>query len=266
MWTLTKHYYLHPLYKFIQPGNRYYLFKDLIRCNCLDVLQTIKFLTLLYTARGVFVILPTLRPESLLQPRQQLCLGRGSSQAPLQSRSSHALRAAALPACSLAVQRMLPWGRVVPLATSPAKDCPCCPESLCWHCLRGTAALPELCRVGRPRLSTGGIFALSFLFCSLFSQVSSTDLALGKHCELIRSSSEWGVHLPAPSYSQNNPKLLGQLPQSFLPSLPLLFPSKHCSRFNIKAPSNAFIPFFWSSFKLTSFFKLHRSSLLICIW
>lgn len=178
----------------------------------------------------------------------------------------HCNPAAAMPACSLAVQRMLPWGRVVPLATSPAKDCPCCPESLCWHCLRGTAALPELCRVGRPRLSTGGIFALSFLFCSLFSQVSSTDLALGKHCELIRSSSEWGVHLPAPSYSQNNPKLLGQLPQSFLPSLPLLFPSKHCSRFNIKAPSNAFIPFFWSSFKLTSFFKLHRSSLLICIW
>lgn len=36
----------------MQPGNRYYLFKDLIRCNCLDVFQTIKFLILLYTARG----------------------------------------------------------------------------------------------------------------------------------------------------------------------------------------------------------------------
>lgn len=97
------------------------------------------------------------------------------------------------------------------------------------------------------------MLALSFLSCSPLSQVLSTDVALRKHCELIRSSSARGVHLPAPAYSQNKPKLLGQLPQSLLPSLPLLFPSKCCSHFNIKALSNPFIPFFSSSFKLTGF-------------
>lgn len=56
------------------------------------------------------------------------------------------------------------------------------------------------------------LLTLSFLFCFLLSQVSPTDLALGKHFELIRSSSEWGVNLPAPSYSQNKLQVLGQLP------------------------------------------------------
>lgn len=199
---------------------------------------------------GFFVILP----ESLPQPRQQLCLGRGgftSTTAVLQQPCTQSCSPAG---SSLAVQRMLSWERVLPLAISPAQDSPCCPESLLalsWEELQ-----PSLNSAGLGAQATAEdkfLLILSFLFCSLLSQVSSTDLALGKHCELIRSSSEWGVHLPAPSYSQNKPKLLGQLPQSLLPSLPLLFPSKCCSHFNIKALYNPFIPFFSSSFKLPSF-------------
>lgn len=184
--------------------------------------------------------------------------GQGGSQAPLQSCSSHALRAAALQAapCLLpcSTEDVL-MGERCPLGHLTSQGLPLLPREPLGTVLRG-----EL----QPSLNSAGLGAqapaedeflliLSFLFFSLLSQVWSTGLALEKHCELIRNSSEGGVHLPAPSYSQNKPKLLGQLPQSLLPSLPLLFPSKHCSHFNIKALYNPFIPFFSSSFKLTSF-------------
>lgn len=162
MWILTKHYYLYPLYKFKQPGNRYYLFKDLIRCNCLDVLQTIKFLTLLYTARGFlsFCLPWGLNPSPsqgsssawaggftsttavLQQPCTQSCSPAGSSLlAPLQYRG-----------CSHG-REVSPWPSHQP-RIAPA------PQRASWHCPeRGTAALPELCRVGSPGPSRGWIFA-----------------------------------------------------------------------------------------------------------
>lgn len=117
----------------MQPGNRYYLFKDLIRCNCLDVLQTIKFLTLLYTARGFLSFcLPWGLNPSPSRGSSSAWAG-GCSQAPLQSPAamqSEQQPCRQLPACSLAVQRMLSRERDVPLAILSAKDHPCCPESL----------------------------------------------------------------------------------------------------------------------------------------
>lgn len=173
MWTLTKHYPLYPPYKFMQPGNRYYLFEDLIRCSCLDVLQTIKFPTLLYTAGG---FLSFCLPSTTTVP-QQLCTQSSSPAG--SSLLAHLHYRDAL--CK----------RDVPLATSSAKDQLCCPGSLLalsWEELQPSwisAGLGAHAPAEDEFLQTS-----SFLFCSLLSQVSSTDLAFGKHCELIRSSSE----------------------------------------------------------------------------
>lgn len=228
----------------------YYLFKDLIRCNCLDVLQTIKCYTELegfcHFAYLEAWIPPPAKAASL--PGQ----GRFARTAVPQQPCTQSSSPAGSSLLAHLQHRGCSHGRDVPLATLSAFHGPCCPESLpalAWEELQ-----PSLNSAGfgaqAPAEATF-LLALSFLFCSLLSQVLSTDVALRKHCELVRSSSEWGVHLPAPSFSQNKPKLLGQLPQSLLPSLPLLFPSKRCSHFNIKALSNPFIPSFSSSFKLT---------------
>lgn len=140
----------------MQPGNRYYLFKDLIRCNCLDVTQTIKFLTLLYTARGFLSFCP---PWGLTPSPS---LGRGVHKhhcSPPAAMHWEQQPCRQLPACSPAVQRMLsrkrhvpPWppfrARITPAAQRAAGTV-----------LRGAAARPELSRAGSPGPSRGWIFA-----------------------------------------------------------------------------------------------------------
>lgn len=115
MWTLTKHYPLYPPYKFMQPGNRYYLFEDLIRCSCLDVLQTIKFPTLLYTAGG---FLSFCLPSTTTVP-QQLC-----------TQSSSPAGKSCLLICTtemLSVRETSPWPPHQPRISSAA-------QGACWHC------------------------------------------------------------------------------------------------------------------------------------
>lgn len=247
----------------MQPGNRYYLFKDLIRCNCLDVTQTIKSLTLLYTARGFL----------------SFCPPWGLTPSPSQGRGVHKHHCSALQPCT---ESSSPAGSSLP-ARVQDRGCSHGREmSPLGHLSRqGSPLLPrELLALSweelQPSLNSAGLGAqapaegeflltLSFLFCFLLSQVSPTDLALGKHFEWIRSSSEWGMHLPTPSYSQNNPKFLGQLPQSFLPSLPLLLPSKRCFHLTSRLfliPSLLFshIPSNWQVL------KVHQPCWLICIW
>lgn len=100
---------------------RSHLFKDLIRCNLLDILQPIKFLTLLYKARGFLSFCLLQVPEFLPLTSQHLRLGRRGSQGHLQSLSSNAI--GAQQPCrqhcirSLAAWLMLAGKRAIPLAS-----------------------------------------------------------------------------------------------------------------------------------------------------
>lgn len=125
MWTLTKHYTLYPPYKFMQPGSRYYLFEVLIRCNCLDVLQTIKLLTLLYTAGG---FLSFCLPSTTTVP-QQLCT-QSSSPA-----GSSLLAHLQYRGCSH-VREMSPRPSHQPRITSAA-------QGACWHCPERNCSPPR---------------------------------------------------------------------------------------------------------------------------
>lgn len=96
-------------------------------------------------------------PESLPQPRQQLCLGRGgftSTTAVLQQPCTQSSSPAG---SSLAGQRMLPWQRC-PLGHLTSPGWPLLPREPAGTALRGTAAPPELCRLGSPGTSAGWIF------------------------------------------------------------------------------------------------------------